>query len=246
MSKSSLFENKAFHRPVPSTSGFNLVPQMNSFNAVFNTKPLEAKKSREIERLLVENYQPGRTPEKEVEKDVEQLKILTSEIHAIGRQCTLLMGERVYRARGLLKSYKDGTFTTWIESTFGSRKTGYNMLAYYELYTALPHDELRERFKKLPKRTAYILASRGGNLHTKVEIIQKYHEKTHDELVILIQEKFPVSSQDKRGAKSPNTRLIDTMKKALQKLQKGKSTLTSEEQNGLVELAEMIASLINV
>lgn len=242
MSKSSVFENKAFQRSASSVSRFNLVPQVNSFNSVFNTKPLDAKEADEIERLLVENHQPVC----EVEKDVEQLKMITSEIKAIGKQCTILMGERVYRVRGLLKSYKDGTFTKWIESTFGSRKTGYNMLAYYELYTALPHDDLREIFKKLPKRTAYILASRDGNINTKVEIISEYHEKTHDEIVVLIQEKLPVSSQDKRGAKSPNRRLIDTIKKAIQKLQKRQSTITAEDQTGLAELGGMIASLINV
>ena len=247
MSKSSIFDdNEALKNPNQGGVGFNLVSQVNSFHAVFDTKPLDAKEANEIERLLVDNFQPGQADEEQVEKDVEQLKLITSEIKAIGKQGTILMGERVHKARELLKTYKDGTFTKWLESTFGTRKTGYNMLAYYDLYTALPHDDLRESLKKLPQRTAYILASRHGDIDTKAEIINEYHDRTHDELVILIQEKLPVALGDKRKAKSSNERLISAMKEAAQKLQKRKTALTEDDRNGLATLAQMIGALINV
>jgi len=194
----------------------------------------------------VDNFRPGQSDEEQVGKDVEQLKLITSEIKAIGKQGTVLMGERVHKARELLKPYKDGTFTKWLETTFGTRKTGYNMLAYYDLYTALPRDDLRESLKKLPQRTAYILASRDGDIDTKAEIISEYHDRTHDELVILIQEKLPVASGDKRKAKSSNESLIISMIDAAQKLQKRKSSLTEEDKTDLTELAQMIDTLLNV
>lgn len=246
MSKSNVFENKAFQKTNQGGVGFNLVSQVNSFHSVFNTKPLDAKEANEIERLLVDNFRPGQSDEEQVGKDVEQLKLITSEIKAIGKQGTVLMGERVHKARELLKPYKDGTFTKWLETTFGTRKTGYNMLAYYDLYTALPHDALRESLKKLPQRTAYILASRDGDIGTKAEIISEYHDRTHDELVVLIQEKLPVASGDKRKAKSSNESLIISMIDSAQKLQKRKSTLTEEDRNDLTELAQMIDVLLNV
>lgn len=194
----------------------------------------------------MDNFRPGQSDEEQVGKDVEQLKLITSEIKAIGKQGTVLMGERVHKARELLKPYKDGTFTKWLETTFGTRKTGYNMLAYYDLYTALPRDDLRESLKKLPQRTAYILASRDGDIDTKAEIISEYHDRTHDELVILIQEKLPVASGDKRKAKSSNESLIISMIDAAQKLQKRKSSLTEEDKTDLTELAQMIDTLLNV
>lgn len=241
MSAPSIFENKAFQKTGAPGAGFNLVPQANSFNSVFNVQPLEPNESHEIERLLFNNLQSGRTKEA-VEKDVEQLKLITSEIKAIGRQGTILMGERVHRARELLKSYVDGTFTKWLDAAFGTRRTGYNMLAYYELYTALPHDDLRERLKKLPQKTAYILASRDGNLDTKAEIISEYHDRTHDELVVLIQEKLPVVSGDKRAGavKNSNSRLIAAMREALEKLFVNKHSLTDGDRKGLLEISQQI------
>ena len=237
----SIFENTAFHK---AGVGFNLVPQVNSFNSVFNTQPLDSKESNEIERLLINNVQPD--GKESVEKDIEQLKLITSEIKAIGRQGTILMGERVHRARELLKAYKDGTFTKWLESTFGTRKTAYNMLAYYELYTALPHDDLRERLKKLPQRAAYILASRDGDLDIKAEIISEYHDRTHDELVVLIQEKLPVALGDKRVVKTSNEKLIFMIRELVQKLQKSEAVLTEAHKKELAELSEMTLLLSNM
>lgn len=246
MSKSSIFEGGAFQKTTRTGVGFNLVPQVNSFNSVFNAKPLNLRESNAIERLLIDNFQPGESSEEQVEQDVDQLKQITSEIKAIGKQGIVLMGERVYRARELLKPYKDGTFTKWLESTFGTRKTGYNMLAYYDLYRSLPRDDLRESLKKLPQRTAYILASREGAIDIKAEIISEYSDRPHDELVVLIQEKLPVASGDKRASKSSNSRLISTMKGAVKKLQNRKSDLTREDRLELSELSNMIVCLLKL
>lgn len=131
MSKSSLFENKALQQV---GVGFNLVTNTNSFNALFATKPLEQSEAEQIEKILTDNFQEGFIEKDQVQQDVLQLKQITAEIKAIGKQGTILMGERVHRARELLKSYKDGAFTKWLESAFGTRKTGYNVLAYYEFY----------------------------------------------------------------------------------------------------------------
>lgn len=244
MSKPNIFENKAFQQTT-TIGGFNLVPQTNSFNSVFNIKSLDLQEASRIEQLLKDNFHPDKVVEEQIKKDVEQLKQITSEIKAIGKQGTILMGERVHRAKELLKPYKDGTFTKWLESTFGTRKTGYNMLAYYDLYTALPHDNLREHFKKIPQRAAYILASREGNIDTKVEIINESHNRSHLELINLIQEKLPVTINDKRKRKSSNSKLIAIIREAIQKIQLHKN-LTSEDKVELFELIKILSSLANV
>jgi Uncharacterised protein family (UPF0137) len=246
VSETSVFQNKAFHTSSQTGVGFNLAPQINNFQSVFNTKPLDPKESNRIEKLLVENFQPGKISEEQVVKDVEHLKLITSEIRAIGKQGTVLMGERVYKARFLLKPYKDGTFSKWLESTFGTRKTGYNMLAYHELYTALPDEALKDNLKKLPQRTAYILASRKGDIQTKAEIISEHHSKGHDELLSIIQDKFPIASQDRRTGKSANRKLIALIKKSVLQLQKHKDALTHQDRVELEHVSGELRSLSNV
>lgn len=247
MSKSSVFSNPAFQENTVGIKplGFNLINQSNSFNSVFDIKPLDELEARRIEKLLVDNFQPGKISEEQTALDTEQLKSITADIKAIGRQGIVLIGERVHKAKELLKPYKDGTFTKWLESTFGTRKTGYNMLAYYDLYKSLPHDELRERFKKIPQRVAYILASRDGDIEKKVEIIRDSNGRSQEDLVLLIQETFPVASGDKRVGKDANSKLIVEIREVMTKLRKRKGSLTEWNKKELSELRSILDSIIS-
>lgn len=248
MPQLNVFENKAFQTNTSKNIGFNLVSQTNNFTSVFDTKPLDALESTKIEKLLVDGFQPGIIAESQVANDLIRLKQLTAEIKAIGKQSAVLMGERVFHARELLKSYKDGTFTRWLESSFGTRKTGYNLLAYYELYTALPHDELRERFKNLHQKTAYALASREGNISKKLEIISEYQNRNHDELMILIKEKLPITSRNKSINKSDNgflKKLIINFRHNLEKIHQKKDELDIEDKKELNSLNKFLSLLLN-
>lgn len=248
MSKPSVISNPAFQKVAFSGSGFNLVNQTNSFNSIFDVRPLDQQEDNQLQKLLLENFiTVGAGQEKEnakVAQDWQEMKNLTAQIKAIGKQGTVLIGERVYKAREVLKSYKDGTFTKWLELTFGTRKTGYNMLAYYELYNALPHDSLKEIFKKIPQRAAYILASRDGDVGAKAEIIREYHGLSHEELVILIQDRFPAASGDKRSMKDSNSRHIASLRDILVTLQKRKGDLTTANKVELESLKILIESII--
>ena len=162
MPKKTKFSNPALKRKkVPSTkeAQFNLVTNVNSFNAVFDLQKLDEQEESHLKGILENNWIPDNLTEKDFKQNFVQLKSITSEIKAISRQGAFLIGERVVRARELLKPYRDGTFTLWLESTFGSRRSGYNMLAYYELFTALPDDELRSKYKTMAQRAAYSLAN---------------------------------------------------------------------------------------
>jgi len=241
MSKPSIFENKSFETSSAVTR-FNLAPQINSFNSFFETKPLDETESLRIEKLLVDSFVPGTIDEESVAEDLNQLKLITSEIRAIGRQGTVLMGERVHRVKKLLIPYKDGTFTKWLESTFGTRKTGYNVLSYFELYSELAEPELRDKFKKLPLRAAYVLASREGSLSVKSEIIREYHMYSHTELVIVIQDKLPVSKEDKRVNKSYTDRLVRLLKETSKKLEKRKDCLSETNKRDIEETTNILNS----
>lgn len=218
-------------------------------NDTFPIQPLDvdANEANDIEELLLENdcYAYGRHSER-IKEDTEQLKLITSEIKSIGQQGIALMGERVHRARELLKAYKDGTFTKWLESTFGTRKTGYNLLSYHKLYTSLP-PESRERLISLPPSTAYILASRRGDIEVKADIINEHHDKhkKHGELVTIIQEKLPIPSKDKRRVQG-NKKLLAEISKSIQKLQVCRDTFTDDDKMSVEKMSAMMTELISV
>ncbi len=238
MSKSStVFSNPAFQKK-NEPAGFNLVTQ-NNFNTLIPYQPLDNEDSQKIEKLVWENQEPGHLSEEQTEKDLKEIKLLTAEIKSIGKQGILLLGERVWKAREILKNYRNGTFTQWIEAAFESKKTGYNVLAYYELFHALPLAGLKEKFKKIPQRAAYILASRHGNLEKKMTIISDHADLKANDLIELIQEQFPMAARDKRTS-STNTRLIHSLYEGLKKIQKRKRTLTEEDIVSLKNLRKML------
>ena len=245
MGKPKLFENKAFEKKSSKKTGFNLAPNTNSFNSIFETTPLDETESNRIEKLLVDNYIPGVIGKEQVERDLNQLKSITSQIRAIGRQGIVLMGERVHKARETLKPYKDGTFTRWLEFTFGTRRTGYNLLAYFELHRDLPRIDLREKFKRMPLRPAYTLASREGEIDLKADIIHKHHKLDHKTLITIIQEKLPHTSESNRVQKQFVERLIAQMTDSVKKIAKRKGVLSKRNKVSLENARKLIESLLS-
>ena len=197
-----------------------------------------------IETLLIEGSNPDSHTESQVHNDISNLKSITAEIKAIGRQGILLMGERISQARELLKSYHNGTFTKWLDSTFGSQKTGYNLLTYYDFYSALPEPALKDKFRKLPQKVAYILASRKGDMKKKEEIVRDYDVQKPKDLLSIIQEKLPVKPNDKRTLKDGNLTRILKLKDELKMLVQRKKHLSHEGTLILEELRDMINTIL--
>jgi len=240
---SNEFSNAAFQAS-GNVNHFNLVNHANSFNSVFDIKPLDAIETVKIEKLLFGNNLSEEVTDEDIKKDAKKLQSLTADIKAIGRQGTVLIGERVFQAMQLLKSYKNGTFTKWLDSTFGAKKTGYNCLAYFELYRGLTSDDLREKFKKIPLRSAYILASRDGEPNVKEEIIREFHELGHQELITIIQKRLPLSPKDKRSFSKDNDKLISKIHEVFLILLEGKKYLTEKEKEGIFELKELAEEIL--
>ena len=245
MSKQKTLSRPAFQTAAQNTlgKGFNLAPQVNNFNAIFDTKPLDEKESRQIEKLIVDNFLPGRVSEEQAEKDSVVLKNITAEIKTINKQGIVLIGERIQKARELLTPYRDGTFTQWIDATFGSRKTAYNMLSYYQLYSELPDQSMKERFKKLPQKIAYLLASKDADIEAKTRIIDDYCDSSTDDLMMLIQERFPSNENDGRRREA-NKSLLDSIEFGLRKLLKRKTSLSPENLHQVTGLKKLIDEML--
>lgn len=245
MAKNLTITNPAFSSSSPKGmgGGFNLAPQVNNFNSIFNTTPLDEVESRQIEKLLVDNFLPGKVSEEQVEQDSNQLKTITSEIKAISNQSIVLIGERIHNAREILKPYRDGALAQWIESTFGSRRTAYNILAYYQLYSQLSSPTLQDRFKKMPQKIAYLLASKDVDISGKTEIIENYYESNSSELMMLIQERFPADIGDGRR-KAANKTLLDSLELGLKKICKRKDHLTEGDHIQITRLKKLIDEIL--
>lgn len=242
MSDLAIFSNPSFQTQYSQANKFNLVTHANTFNAVFNTQPLEQSEAINLEKMLFENLRSDLIDEDQAHQNINQLKQITAEIKSIGQQGAILMGERVYKAHKILKSYKDGTFTKWLEFTFGSKKTGYNLLAYYELYSELPNETLKENFKKIPQRAAYILASRDGDIQKKVGIINSYHNLRAQEIISLIKEEFP--SKNTIVKKVFNSNFIRSLREAIDNINIHQDHLLESDKKELLSIKNIIENIL--
>jgi|JI10StandDraft_1071094.scaffolds.fasta_scaffold23353_7 hypothetical protein len=234
MSKKTKFSNPALkkrdNQPLKRADQFNLAVNVNNFNAVFEPQKLDKKEEERLEEILENNWIPNNLSEAEAKQTLMKLKTITSEIKSISRQGAFLIGERVLKVREMLKVYKTRTFLLWLESTFGSRRTGYNMLTYYELFQALPDDELRNKYKTMPQRAAYSLANRKGDIQRKINIIDRYFDRKSNELISIVQKEF--SNRDQRSKKSIEA-LINRLCETVDHLAKRKQELSKEDLNDL-------------
>lgn len=135
-----------------------LSPFLNGF-----TNPKLSSQEEAKFRQLLEEYSFSQEIS---DLDLQQLCHLSAQVKQIHHQAVLLHGERIKKARELLKSYREGAFSAWLLLTYGNRQTPYNFLVYYEFFSILP-DPLKLELGKMPRQAVYTLASREGDLEKK-------------------------------------------------------------------------------
>lgn len=203
------------------------VSPVNVFDRMFEVKELSEGDSNAIDQLIEDNRQSGLTNENRVEADTIDLKKITKEIKAIGRQSTILLGERIHKAKQILQNYRDRTFRDWLRVAVGSIATGYSVLSYYELYVKLPSEYLKSKLKEIPNQAAYVLAQREAPFDEKVKIIEEHSGGKSSEIISFIKVKFPSKNSTKR--KTGNDKIISSLEKDAAALLK--SELVLEESD---------------
>lgn len=178
---------------------------INAFQALFSVQELEEREALLIDRLVFDGTGESPLEEEAAQRDLLELKRLTKELKAIKKQELLLIGERVSRARDIFKSYKKRSFREWLELAFGSYKTGYNYLAFFDLYTAIP-EELKTRLKELPAKAVYVLASKNAPIEVKSQIVRDCTQETSKGLVDFIRESLEEKTATRRPSKPKNER----------------------------------------
>ncbi len=167
---------------------------LSSFSGVFRVTPLTEREHESLNVILNQ----FRDETQEITEDLSELSAITAEVKAINNQAIILHGERIKKAQGILKKYRDGAFSAWLVATYGNRQTTYNFLQYYELYITLPHP-LHAKLDEMPRQAVYSLASREGAIDKKKEIIENYQGQPKQELLSLIRQTFPLAESDQRA-----------------------------------------------
>jgi hypothetical protein len=210
----------------------------SSFSGIFGSAELSSHERAYLESILQE-YNQG---DEDVSKDLEQLSFITSEVKAINNQAALLHGERIKKAHGIFTRYRDGAFTAWLIATYGNRQTPYNLMQYYEFYEVMPK-ELRPQLESMPRQAVYTLASRNGDLKTKLRIVADFNGESKAELLTLIRQLFPLDREDRRRS-SLGDNVINVLTKICHHLEEDHEPIGASQKRAIKDLLDHIRSLV--
>lgn len=185
--------------------------------------------------------------EETLREDFRELVTITQEVRGVQKQAIILLGERIHKVRDIFKKYgaEKGGFSRWLDYAFSSRKTAYNMLAFYELHESLPSIELKEQLKRMPAKASYILASRAGHSFLKEEIIREYQGEKQQEMLDKIQEKLPISPSDNRSKRDVGAKTLDEMERLLNILDRRMATVNPNERDRFEKMILRLRTLVD-
>jgi len=217
---------------------------LNAFQSIFEVQDLNEREQTAIERILIDGFQAGVVGEESVQVDIDEVKRITKELKAIKRQELVLIGERISRAKAVFRKYKDRSFRDWLALTFGTYKTGYNYLAFYDLYSIIP-DDLKNRFKAMPAKAAYILASKKAPLDRKIGIVKDHAQETAQNLITLIRSiSEEMEAPPKPRLRDPaKRRILDMLQKTLFDLAQRKGQFEGWEKERIRHMAQALAQI---
>lgn len=213
--------------------------ELSSFSGVFRVSALNEQEKETLETIL-KTFR--HSDAYNVEGDLKQLMMITSEVKAISNQAVILHGERIKKAQEMLKSYRDGAFTAWLFATYGNRQTPYNFLQYYEFYTLMP-STLHPTLDQMPRQAIYTLASRTGPIERKEELVRSYKGQAKQELLQLIRKEFPLAEDDKRHPHF-SSHAVGFLKKARDMLRHPLCVIGPDETAQIEELMHQIATIL--
>ncbi|ANG66610.1 CT583 family protein [Chlamydia gallinacea] len=166
----------------------------------------------------------------DVNHNLAAIKLLTIQIKSIQKQHVLLIGEKIYKVREILREMRspETTFSSWINLVFHTKSSAYNALGYYELFISLPDKHTKSLFQSIPYKTAYLLASRKGSIKEKITVLGKIRGMSNT-LAISVLNQF-----------LPSLRSNDELQ--VNDVEKKNKFLSSK----LIEVLEIINSGINI
>ncbi|MCH9645091.1 MAG: pGP6-D family virulence protein [Proteobacteria bacterium] len=228
----------------PETKEKNVVPH-NSFRAMFDPHELAETEIDNL-KMIFEESAVESTHEEEIDKDFSQLLQITSELKAIQKQAVILVGERICAVRDIFKRHGgEGIgFTAWLSIAFNAKKTAYNAMAYFELYSALPTEELKTKMKQMPVKVSYVLASRKAPEKMKFSIIDSYQGEKQREMLDRIEEHMPIQG-DKRSLRTLGEKAVDDLERIIDTIMRRKKHIHDSEKARIDHALHMLEDLIS-
>ena len=229
---------------VPDSPEKVIVPH-NSFRAMFDPHELADIEIDNL-KMIFEESSTSSTHEEEIDKDFSQLVQITSELKAIQKQAVILVGERICAVREIFKRHGgEGIgFTAWLSLAFNAKKTAYNAMAYYELYSVLPTDDLKTKMKQMPVKVSYVLASRKAPEKLKFSIIDSYQGEKQREMLDRIEEHMPIQG-DKRSLRTLGEKAVDDLERIIETIMRRKKHIHESEKTRIDHALHMLEDLIS-
>ena len=238
----ALFSKQGAKKKSDFKEAFEVSPATKSpLDMFLEIHKLYESEEKEIESLISVQYKVQGIQESQMKEDVATLRYLSSQIRSITKQSLILHGERVAKGQEILKKYKRGAFSAWLELTYGNRQTPYNFLYYYNLYRDLP-THTKPIFQKIPYKAAYLLGAREGSLEKKIEIIEDNCEAKAKDLLVIIDKFFPLV-KGKYERKESKLKLLESILTNLQVLKMRKEPWGLEEQKKLKKISKLLTDL---
>ena len=215
----------------------------NSFRTIFNAEEDETQE-REFLQDLFDTHLVESEDYKKITRDLDDLVKVTSELKSIQKQAVLLVGERIFQVRRILKNYatESDMFIKWIDRTFSSRKSAYNALSFYEFYSSLADDALKTNYKRMPAKISYILASKKADFDKKVQIVKNYQGQKQGEMLAIIKEELTTKKLSKTNLDTTTKTLLEikrltlSLKNRMFSLGTKHKEILHEIKNGLLEI----------
>lgn len=222
----------------------DVVPH-NSFRALFDPHELADTEIDSL-KMIFEESSATSAHEEEMDKDFSQLVQITSELKAIQKQAVILVGERICSVREIFKKHGgEGIgFTAWLSVAFNAKKTAYNAMAYFELYTLLPTEDLKSRMKQMPVKVSYVLASRSAPLKLKCSIIDSYRGEKQREMLDRIEEHIPISG-DKRSLRTLGEKAVDDLERIIETLMRRKKHIHEQEKARIDHALHLLEDILS-
>ncbi|GAB4231650.1 MAG: hypothetical protein Tsb0021_10100 [Chlamydiales bacterium] len=211
---------------------------------------LQTKLSEDEEQRLMQSFtslvidQNLAIPREEINQAIEQLKTLAINIRQIQKQTVIQIGEKIDRARTLLQKYGDTTrtFTEWLELTFNSRRTAFNILSLYDLYKNTQEKVLREKIIGIPLKAAYQIASRNIEIGEKLAFIEEFNGDKAEDWIEALRTRFPAETHSKKSSYHPYFQQIE---KALHILQKRSKQFKTQDWRRIKEIAGQLQKILD-
>jgi hypothetical protein len=248
MSKANLLAKKFLalkNKETQKPSDQTVIPH-NSFRAMFDPHELADSEIRNL-KVIFEKSASLSPSRHQFDSDFSQLVQITSELKAIQKQAVILVGERICAVREIFKRHGgEGLgFTAWLSLAFNAKKTAYNAMAYYELYSALPTDDLKHKMKQMPVKVSYVLASRSAPEPIKFSIIDSYQGEKQREMLDRIEEHIPILG-DKRSLRTLGEKAVDDLERIIDTLMRRKKHIHENEKSRIDEVLHKLQELLRI